>query len=323
MMRKILLVVLVACLFPRPGECQGIAPTPQGKGQNNNPSATPSQKQASKNTTIASTPSATPDPAKANPPKETAKEKLERESQEANVWIAIATVVQTVIAMIGGWIIWKTLDATNTAVQESRKATEALVTSNNHLAESNRVARESYNSERRPWLDLSIELDPGGIKLHHGGAFYRLRVFSKVTNHGSSPALRTFFKYHVAFGCDEEQAVKALEIYKDHMGIRPSWQDREFQAVFPTETRKLPEYQGLIDKLDIDQGLQGHMDASAWIGATVYYESQHCGIRHTTLIGRLVLAHPSDERLRFDVVSQFGGWSDQELKVEILSSSAD
>lgn len=123
-----------------------------------------------------------------------------------SLWTMIAAAVTTMLTAIALWFIKGTLDATREAVEDTGKATEAMLAANEiakraadmaeqgaveqaalfrgQLAVANRNADASI-AMQRPWLDVALEFRDEDTGWEHG-----ISYTVRTTNIGQNPALK-------------------------------------------------------------------------------------------------------------------------------------
>lgn len=101
------------------------------------------------------------------------------DSALASVFIGLFTLA---LSGLGLWYVKKTLDATLDAVEDTSKATQAVI-------EANEIAREATHLQNRPWLFIKSIVPT--IVLSEGNGISLLTITCQVENIGAGPSKRT------------------------------------------------------------------------------------------------------------------------------------
>jgi hypothetical protein len=152
--------------------------------------------------------------------------RVEADERVANytLWLDMATVILA-FSTLGLWIVtWRGL------ASQSRDVKRAFVISrNSSLAsiESNRLSRELFISEHRPWISVDVIPSSEFKTNKNGESFFFVQVTFK--NHGNIPAVRMIWNFHGASDRDrfEDDQDKISErnrkfIAGGHIGVGAS-----------------------------------------------------------------------------------------------------
>lgn len=146
--------------------------------------------------------------------------------QDMATWalgVFITSIFSVFLTTAGVILIWRTLyytkdaaestriaaEASKAAVEESRKATEAAAKSVDVALEGNKINREIFVSDQRPWLFASVRI-ADALTWDRNGANFGFVI--SVKNTGRTPAVNseTRFKLYADLSIDPLTAQRAL-----------------------------------------------------------------------------------------------------------------
>lgn len=140
-------------------------------------------------------------------------------------WLmAILGVIATGISIMAVYLLKRTLEATRLAVNQAEEGTRAAHVGAEAAREANKITREAYMAQQRPWLRWEI-IQPISINRH--GNSLRVDISAVLENFGNTPARNVFCFAEFYIPPPKEAAVnRGLRFHQDHL-------DEYQSAMFP------------------------------------------------------------------------------------------
>ncbi len=225
---------------------------------------------------------------------------------------AYATWLATAIAFGSIWFLLWTLCLT-------KRQTNELIKSNTLLKRANLDARKANESERRPWLSLSIHVARDGLQRTSDLTFFM--VYAKVKNCGATPASGVVFFAKIGLLPDVDAFLGALKSFCDPIRETP----RMAEIVFPEEERIFP-YAVAITDAEISTHFAKSSGAvgQVVVYGCVQYESQYTNApRQTRFVYHVQRITPEGKQTH--LVDQIEKWYGHQIVVlpDVVWKDAD
>jgi hypothetical protein len=113
-------------------------------------------------------------------------------------WTAVATFVLVLVGIAqAALFVWQ-LTLLRRSVRDSAAAARAATEAADAARAANRINREAFASEQRPWVTLKTVLNPIAVPLSYGSRDgWRIELRYSLTNIGKTPARRVGFMAEV------------------------------------------------------------------------------------------------------------------------------